>query len=64
MEKNEDPMKASDKTIENNQDSEIDTPWKIQEICSACKSINVEIYTKNDHTFIMCLDCGRKELMD
>ena len=31
--------------------------------CPSCNSGNVEIYSKGDHIFIVCLDCGRKQLL-
>jgi ribosomal protein L37AE/L43A len=32
--------------------------------CSSCKSTNVETYRKGDCGFIVCKDCGKKELLD
>jgi len=57
-------MKENDKVIENNLTSENDAQSKDQVKCSSCESTNVDVYTKNNHWFIVCLDCGRKELFD
>lgn len=57
-------MKENDKTSENNLASEYDPIRKDQAICSSCESTNVEIYSKNEHWYILCLDCGRIELFD
>jgi translation initiation factor 2 beta subunit (eIF-2beta)/eIF-5 len=57
-------MKENDKTSENNLVSEYNHISEDQVICSSCESTNLEIYSKNEHWFIVCLDCGRIELFD
>ena len=57
-------MKENDEVIENNLASEYDPISEDQVMCSTCESTNIEVYSKNDHWFIVCLDCGRKELFD
>jgi hypothetical protein len=32
--------------------------------CSSCESSHVEVYIKGGKVFLVCLDCGLKELLD
>ena len=57
-------MTENDKVTENPLASKHESLSKDQVKCASCESTNVEIYSKNDHWFIMCLDCGRKDLFD
>lgn len=57
-------MKEHQKIAKNIQVTENDAPDEDRIKCSSCESTNVEIYSKNDLRFLMCLDCGRKELFD
>ena len=59
-----DDMRENDQGIENQLNSEDDPISEDQDICSSCESTNVEIYSKNDQWFLVCLDCDRKELFD
>ena len=59
-----DYMRENDQGIENQLNSEDDPISEDQVMCSSCESTNVEIYSMNDHWFLMCLDCGRIELFD
>jgi translation initiation factor 2 beta subunit (eIF-2beta)/eIF-5 len=35
-----------------------------EERCSSCESPDVETYIKNDYLFMVCHDCGGKQLLD
>jgi ribonuclease BN (tRNA processing enzyme) len=34
------------------------------ERCSSCESSHLEVYIKRGNAFLVCLDCGLKELID
>jgi hypothetical protein len=57
-------MKEYDQIFKGDQNSEHEALSEDPVKCASCESTNVEIYSKNDHRFIMCLDCGRIELFD
>ena len=59
-----DVTKQNDQVIENKLASKIDALNEDRVICSSCESTNLEVYSKNDHLFMLCLDFGRKELIN